>query len=876
MSITTSSLPTGTQNSAYSTTLAAAGGTTPYTWSITSGSLPTGVTLTASSGLIAGTPTQSGTFPITAQVKDSSSPAETASQGFSLVIAAAVTPVSITISSLPSGMQNVAYSTALVATGGKTPYTWFITSGSLPTGVTLTASSGLIAGTPTQSGTFPITVQVKDSSSPAETASQGFSVVIAAAVTPVSITTSSLPSGTQNVAYSTALVATGGKTPYTWFITSGSLPSGVTLTASSGLIGGTPAQSGTFPITVEVVDSSSPAQTASQSFSIVIAAAVTPVSITTSSLPSGTQNVAYSTALVATGGKTPYIWSITSGSLPTGVTLTASSGLIAGTPTQSGTFPITVQVKDSSSPAQTASQGFSLVIAAAVTPVSITTSSLPSGTQNSAYSTTLAAAGGTTPYTWSITSGSLPTGVTLTASSGLIAGTPTQSGTFPITVEVVDSSSPAQSALQNLSIVLAPEVTSDAMIPQTFFGMHVAVGPTDYSTPILAPIVVGAVGKPVGTVWHYMETARGIYDFSDMNSAQVFAEAHGAPIFDSLDGNPAWAVTDTNNCQGLSCWSAPSDIATTATCQAPLASTTTTDCQLKEFYTTLVQTYASVGIQTGCSSGNPQCNGVIQMYEGWNEPSDYGGLGTEAGFMTFSQWVTEETDRLNTIRANDPNAQVCSPAFSVSSYSGDINTLNGFFAASPAPPAFDCYDFHIDEATPEAQIADINTFKSVLTNAGISNPLIYATEAGRWGDCSATVSGMTEQAYVARIELLYWSNNVKRHYWYAYDSCAPLTNQPTTSTLNAAGIGYGNVESWMVGATMSTPCAASGTVWTCGLTGPNSFQGLAVWDTAGTSTFSVPSQYTQYLNLEGGTSSVSGSSVTIGTEPILLTNGVTP
>ena len=339
LAITISALPSGTAQSAYSATLAAAGGTKPYTWSITSGSLPTGVTLTASSGLISGTPTQSGTFAITVQVKDSSSPAQTASQGFSIVIAAAGAPVSITTSSLPSGTQSVGYSTTLAATGGKTPYTWSITSGSLPTGVTLTASSGLIAGTPTQSGTFPITVQVKDSSSPAQTASQGFSIVIAAAGAPVSITTSSLPSGTQNVGYSTTLAATGGKTPYTWSITSGSLPTGVTLTASSGLIVGTPTQSGTFPITVQVKDSSSPAQTASQGFSIVIAAAGAPVSITTSSLPSGTQSVGYSTTLAATGGKTPYTWSITSGSLPTGVTLTASSGLIAGDADAVGHIP---------------------------------------------------------------------------------------------------------------------------------------------------------------------------------------------------------------------------------------------------------------------------------------------------------------------------------------------------------------------------------------------------------------------------------------------------------------------------------------------------------------------------------------------------------
>jgi hypothetical protein len=506
-------------------------------------------------------------------------------------------------------------------------------------------------------------------------------------------------------------------------------------------------------------------------------------------------------------------------------------------------------------------------IAPSPSSLQITTSSLPAGQIGSVYQAALSASGGTPPYSWSIDSGSLPPELSFSA-IGSISGIPTTAGNYGLGITVSDSG--GQTATTTVSITVNPA----SVIPQTFFGMHVAVGATGYSTPILAPIVVGAVGKPVGTVWHYMETARGTYDFSDMNGAQVFARAHGAPIFDSLDGNPAWAVTDTSNCQGLSCWSAPSDIAKTATCQAPLASTTTTDCQLKEFYTTLVQTYTSVGIQTGCSSGNPQCNGVIQMYEGWNEPSDYGGLGTEAGFMTFSQWVTEETDRLNTIRANDPNAQVCSPAFSVSSYSGDINTLNGFFAASPAPPAFDCYDLHIGEPTPEGQITDINTFKSVLTTAGITNPLIYATESGAWG-CNSSAVGMTDQAYIARTELLYWSNNVKRHYWYAYDSCRPLTNQPATSTLNASGIAYGNLESWMVGATMFTPCAANGTVWTCGLSRPNGYQALAVWDTAGTSTFSVPSQYTQYQDLEGNTNSISGS-VTIGPEPILLTNGVAP
>ena len=276
----------------------------------------------------------------------------------------------------------------------------------------------------------------------------------------MAITVTSLPSGVLGVPYSQVLAASGGMTPYIWMVSSGNLPFGLTL-ASNGTIRGTPtasAQSSSF--TVKVTDSRSPAQSASQPLSITITSGSSTVSITTTSLPSGVAGTSYSSALSASGGKPPYSWVVVSGNLPNGLTL-ASNGTISGTPTQSGTFPITVQVKDSSSPAQTASQGFSIVIAAAGTPVSITTSSLPNGTQNVGYSTTLAATGGKTPYTWTITSGSFPAGLTLAASSGTIGVTPTasaQSSSF--TVKVTDSSSPAQSASKPLSITIASGVTA--------------------------------------------------------------------------------------------------------------------------------------------------------------------------------------------------------------------------------------------------------------------------------------------------------------------------------------------------------------------------------------------------------------------------------
>ena len=128
------------------------------------------------------------------------------------------------------------------------------------------------------------------------------------------------------------------------------------------------------------------------------------LTITTTSLPNGTVGSAYSATLAASGGTPPYTWSLSGSLLPAGLTLNASTGAITGTPTTTGTFPLTVQV---AAGAQSATKAFTITIAAPAPPT-ITTTSLPNGTVGSAYSATLAASGGTPPYTWSLASGSLP------------------------------------------------------------------------------------------------------------------------------------------------------------------------------------------------------------------------------------------------------------------------------------------------------------------------------------------------------------------------------------------------------------------------------------------------------------------------------------
>ena len=366
LTVAISQLATGQVQQSYQATLAASGGTTPYSWSVLSGSLPPGLALTAATGQISGTPTQSGTFSFTLLVKDSGSPPQTASKAFSIsIVPGTPAPLQITATSLPGGQVGTPYSATLTVTGGTTPYSWSIVAGALPVGLTLQASTGLISGTPSQSGTFSFTVQVQDSGSPVQAARQALSITVAAAPTPLQIATTSLANGQIGTAYSAMLTASGGTTPYNWSF-AGSFPPGLALGASTGQISGTPTQSGTFSFTIQVKDSGSPVQTASQAFSIsIVPGTPPPLQIATISLPAGQVSVTYSATVTASGGTTPYTWSIVSGSLPPGLTLGASTGQITGTPSQTGTFSFTVQVQDSGSPAQTATQVLSTAIGAA-------------------------------------------------------------------------------------------------------------------------------------------------------------------------------------------------------------------------------------------------------------------------------------------------------------------------------------------------------------------------------------------------------------------------------------------------------------------------------------------------------------------------------
>lgn len=250
--------------------------------------------------------------------------------------------------------------------------------------------------------------------------------------TPLSITTVALPGGNRGFAYFTGLAATGGTLPYTWTLISGTLPPGISLNASTGSLTGTPTNAETDNPVFQVTDAIGAIST--KTLTIVISASLT---ITTSSpLPSGNQGVAYTPLTFGqTGGIAPITWSIISGTLDSGMSL-SSAGVLSGTPANAEVDSITVQATDSLGAIGT--KVFSLTVIAAPT-LSITTASpLPSGVKGTAYSFSMTAIGGVPPYSWSIVSGTLDTGVSF-SSAGAFSGTPANAEIDTLVIKVTDS-----------------------------------------------------------------------------------------------------------------------------------------------------------------------------------------------------------------------------------------------------------------------------------------------------------------------------------------------------------------------------------------------------------------------------------------------------
>jgi hypothetical protein len=243
--------------------------------------------------------------------------------------------------------------------------------------------------------------------------------------------------------YSAAIAASGGAAPYIWSVASGSLPPGLTLDPNAGRIGGTPSQPGQFSFTIRATDSAG--AHADRAFAVEVSSAL---SIQNCPDPNLSVGIQYRSGLTAVGGQSPYAWTQVGGAFPSGLAIEPTTGLVSGAPTNAGTFEFTINARDNAG--AVATRSCSINVSAQL---SIVSSQLKTGAAGSPYDEALSATGGTPPYTWTVSGGSMPPGIAMNAATGQLRGMPTERGNFKFTARVSDAAGIIAEAELTIAIV---------------------------------------------------------------------------------------------------------------------------------------------------------------------------------------------------------------------------------------------------------------------------------------------------------------------------------------------------------------------------------------------------------------------------------------
>ncbi|MBO3760214.1 putative Ig domain-containing protein [Ciceribacter sp. L1K22] len=439
ITFSSSSWPNGKLGQAYSraVTATAAAGSTVMTYSISNGSLPAGLDLDPATGQVSGTPTASGssTFTYTAQNGDGYS----ASQTMTLRIGPVAQTLSATVAANSSGHA--------IASG---------VSGTVSLSTVYAASHGTaaISGTdllytPTAgySGSDTFSYVIRDSNS-------GLSDLgtVNVTVTPptLAVSPSSLPAATGGVAYDATVTAADGTAPYRFAITSGVLPTGLTLD-TDGTISGTPAGNEMVSFTIRATDAYG--ATGNRSYTMDVAVAAPVAGDVSAAVAANSSNNAIPVNL--SGGAAT---SVAIASDPSHGTASASGTSITYTPTAgySGADSFTYTATNSSGTSEAAT----VTVTVSAPALAVSPSSLPAATGGVAYDATVTAAEGTAPYTFEITAGDLPDGLTL-ASDGTISGTPAGDESASFTITATDAYGATGSRSYTLGVAVAAPVAGD-------------------------------------------------------------------------------------------------------------------------------------------------------------------------------------------------------------------------------------------------------------------------------------------------------------------------------------------------------------------------------------------------------------------------------
>lgn len=454
-----------------------------------------------------------------------------------------------------------------------------------------------------------------------------------------------------------------------------------------------------------------------------------------------------------------------------------------------------------------------------------------------------APAGSTVRVAWSTTRGpgtvvfGTPSAVSTTAAFSA-------AGTYVLRLTATDGA--ASSYAELTATVNASSVGGPAQVPvpATLFGMHLIDKGHWPTYPF------GALGKGTFINWPYIEPTKGVRNWTNLDAWVDKAYGYGVPMFFAFEMAPAWAVSDQSTCVTsggyTKCFGMP-DLAA-----------------LDSFVTALATRY----------------KGKIAMYELYNEPDI-----SQEGARTLSaaEVVTIAQHEYDIIRAVDPAALIASP-------SGGSTFMDQYYAAGGVKSvdvlAYHLYPDPTRYTTSQYAAAErINYWPdgtmTVAKKYGLTQPL-WNTE-GSWNTAAGVMANDADQmAYVARSYLLHWSKGFQRAYWYASDHDRVGVLWDAAMGERAAARAYRQVQRWMVGATMPAACATSSASvmfngdepaqYECTLTRPGGYQAVAVWNTNGATSYTPPSIYRQYRDLDGNVTPITGP-LTIGFKPLLLETG---